>query len=106
MRLAVAFSSKQHNMFRTQTYKTNTRNVFLISIYVQWSMYVKYFLTDPTDPGPTLYQPTRKRFKPSKEDILCADQAENVAMAKAYERAVQFKTSLKAIIAWHDKQTI
>ena len=70
-------------------------------------MYVKYFLTDPTDPGLTLYQPTRKRFKLSKEeDILRADQAENVAMAKAYERAVQFKTSLKAIITWHDKQTV
>ena len=84
----MAFSSQQHNMFHTQTYKTNTRNVFLISIYVQWSMYVKYFSTDPTDPGLTLYQPTRKRFKPSKEeDILRADQAENVAMAKAIRKS-------------------
>ena len=50
-----------------------------------------------------VYKPTRKRFKPSKdgEDIVRADQAENAAMAKAYERAVQFKTSLKAIITWH-----
>ena len=52
-----------------------------------------------------VYKPTRKRFKPSKDgerwrDIVRADQAENAAMAKAYERAVQFKTSLKAI-TWH-----
>ena len=80
-------------------------------------IYIKYFLSDPIDPPPNdptlvidtpVYEPSRKRFKPSKdeEDILRADQAENAAMAKAYERAVQFKTSLKAIITWHEKHTL
>ncbi len=79
-------------------------------------IYIKYLFSGPIEqPGTdttvivgTLYEPTRKRFKPSRqeEDILRADQQENVAMAKAYERAVEFKTSLKAIITWHDKHAI
>lgn len=61
-------------------------------------------LGDAAQAGAT-YAPTRKRFKPSKdeEEILRRDQQGNEAMAKAYERAVQFNTSLKAVIAWHEK---
>lgn len=53
------------------------------------------------------HEPRRKRFKPSKEEeeILRGDQRVNQAMARAYERSVQFKTTLKAIITWHDKRT-
>ena len=51
------------------------------------------------------HEPRRKRFKPSKEEeeILRGDQHLNEAMARAYERSVQFNTTLKAIITWHEK---
>ncbi|KAM7433012.1 hypothetical protein ABFA07_016673 [Porites harrisoni] len=51
------------------------------------------------------YAPTRKRFKASRdeEEILRRDQQANEAMARAYERATQFNTTLKAIINWHEK---
>ena len=50
-------------------------------------------------------EPTRKRFKASKEEeaILRTDQLANQAMARAYERSIQFNTTLKAIITWHEK---
>lgn len=51
------------------------------------------------------HEPIRKRFKPSRneEEILRGDQHANEVMARAYERSVQFKTTLKAIITWHEK---
>lgn len=50
-------------------------------------------------------EPLRKRFKSSKEEeaILRGDQKANQAMARAYERSIQFNTSLKAVITWHGK---
>ena len=44
------------------------------------------------------YAPSRKQFKPTREDILRNDQLANEAMSKAYERAVQLNTTLKAIV--------
>ena len=38
-----------------------------------------------------------------EEEILRRDQQANEAMARAYERATQFNTTLKAIINWHEK---
>ena len=51
------------------------------------------------------HEPIRKRFKPSQdeEEILREDQRANEAMARAYARSIQFKTTLKAIITWHEK---
>lgn len=56
-------------------------------------------------PLDAVYAPTRKRFKASRaeEEILRRDQQANEAMARAYERATQFNTTLKAIINWHEK---
>ena len=50
----------------------------------------------------------RKRFKPSEEEetVLRMDQTENKSMERAYERSIQFRTSLKAIIAWHEKHAV
>lgn len=51
------------------------------------------------------YAPTRKRFKPPREeeDILRGDQQANEAMSRAYQRAIEFNTTLKAIVTWHEK---
>ena len=49
------------------------------------------------------YAPSIKQFKPTREDILRNDQLANEAMSKAYERAVQLNTTLKAIITWHEE---
>lgn len=38
-----------------------------------------------------------------EEEILRRDQQANEAMARAYGRATQFNTTLKAIINWHEK---
>lgn len=63
--------------------------------------------SETTDGGAATHsnnEPLRKRFKASKEEaILRSDQQANQAMARAYERSLQFNTSLKAVITWHEK---
>lgn len=49
--------------------------------------------------------PKRKRFKPTKEEenILRSDQQADQAMQRAYERSIEFNTTLKAVVNWHEK---
>ena len=56
--------------------------------------------SETTDDGAATHsnnEPLRKRFEASKEEEA------NQAMARAYERSLQFNTSLKAVITWHEK---
>lgn len=81
----------------------------LISYFLNISVYLTgaTSLTHSGNAAPldAVYAPTRKRFKASRdeEEILRRDQQANEAMARAYERATQFNTTLKAIINWHEK---
>lgn len=77
------------------------------NLYQKHNLFVLFFTagTSAQTTDRTLFGASRKRFKPSREeeDILRGDQQANEAMSRAYQRATEFGTTLKAIITWHEK---